>query len=142
MEPEFEPPRSVYSLPRRKAQKQISKSKAKRPKAIASQVETVIASEAARREAFFIAEMCQLKGVIERYRNETAELRRESDSVVRELDEDRRNARARIARLEELIRTRPKTMWERVKAAFGVLAGQSSAIPLLPAPREELQKAA
>lgn len=139
MDPEFEPPRQAYS-PAASRRKRSSRP-AKKKKAVV-QVSNPELDALRAREAAFIVEMSRLKGAMERFRSETAELRRESEGVIRELDEDRKNARARIARLEDLIRTRPKTMWERIKAAFGVLAGQSSAIPLLPAPREDLQRAA
>lgn len=94
-----------------------------------------IKDEADRREAAFIAEMSRLKGAIEKFRNETASLRQESAEIIRDLDEERKNARARIARLEALTRTKPAGFWGRIRAAFGVLFGHTAAIPALPAPR-------
>ncbi|MEK8022852.1 MAG: hypothetical protein AAB229_03490 [Candidatus Hydrogenedentota bacterium] len=118
---------------------------------VTQELETLrrIKEDADRREAEFIAEMSRLKGAIERFRNETASLRVESAEIIRDLDEERRNARARIARLEALTRTKPRGLWGRLRAAVGVLFGRSAAIPALPAPRsltpapeEELRRAA
>lgn len=57
----------------------------------------------------------------------------ELDSKVRDIDEERRNARARISSLESTIKKgSPKSVWERVKLALGVLLGDVAGVPALP----------
>lgn len=57
----------------------------------------------------------------------------ELDSRVKDLDEERRNARARISSLETTIKKgKPKGLWERIKLALGVLSGDVAGIPALP----------
>jgi len=140
MDPEFEPARqrivTVTSAKRPRKRKSSS------PKRQTSAEFIDLMKKSAEREAFFIAEMSRLKGSVERFRIETAELRRESEMTIREIEEERNLARLRIARLEELTRFRRQTMWQRIKNAFGVLLGETQAIPRLPAPRPELKKAA
>lgn len=63
---------------------------------------------------------------------------------LRDLDEERRNARARIARLESE-RKAPQTFRDRVRAAWRVLLGRSAAVAALPeqtTASEDLSKAA
>lgn len=52
---------------------------------------------------------------------------------IRDLDEERKNQRARIGSLETTIKKgKPKSLWERIKLAFGVITGTNAAVPALP----------
>lgn len=60
-----------------------------------------------------------------------AEQKRAADKM-RDLDEERKNGRARIARLEATIQKgRPRGILARCRAAFHVLFGRAAAVPLL-----------
>ncbi len=78
---------------------------------------------------------------------ESAELRAELDREAHAREaatttallarEEAALTRARIARLERERRA-PRGLWARVRAAWGVLRGETAAVPALPAPREEI----
>jgi hypothetical protein len=103
---------------------------------------------AERREHIIMTEMAAVRARFERFREETATLRKELDEQraamiaeqhaalerIRDLDEERNKSRFRIARIETAIRgsVRKNGFWERLKAAFGVLLGNATIVPLLP----------
>jgi hypothetical protein len=121
---------------------------------------------AERREHLIMTEMAQVRARFERFREETALLRKEMDDQraemaaeqrsalerIRDLDEERNKSRFRIARIENAFRApvRRAGFWDRLKAAFGVILGNATIVPLLPesvdrpetAEQEPLEKAA
>ena len=79
-------------------------------------------------------ELSELKELIQATRDETISLLKASSERIRDLDEERRNARERIARLEEKLHERkPVDFWSRIRSAWQVLRGELKVVPALPA---------
>lgn len=103
-------------------------------------------------ESELVAEIIRLRDHFDRFQQESKDLkleldreRKESRERIRDLDEERKLSRLRVTRLEETLRrSKPVTLWERLRAAFGVVTGKSGVVPALPewVERPENRKAA